>query len=219
MSGIRVRLGRPFVELDVCIHGRVITVSQLLANGVQVAISDHAEVTPDEEMVEEPSLTLDDVRDRYVPRITASDVANVTQAVLGEALEDVTYGRIPTPQIVCATFSVREPTSWGATRLAPAKSHGPVEVDSLGPGHELAVGDNIDAAIELVVDNLRHCASDPPCVGVIVVDFALTFVFIISSRSFGPAKLPQWVVKIRSVLRFMVGSPFEFDSRTGDYSP
>jgi len=77
----------------------------------------------------------------------------------------------------------------------------------------LTVGDNIDAAIDLVADNLRHCASDPPCVGVIVVDFALTFAFIISSRSFGRAILPQWVVRIRSVLRFMVDAAYEFESR------
>ena len=56
----------------------------------------------------------------------------------------------------------------------------------------LAVGDNINAAIDLVADNLRYCALDPSrpsSIGVIVVDFA------------------------------MVDAPYELESRAGDYFP
>jgi hypothetical protein len=39
----------------------------------------------------------------------------------------------------------------------------------------LAVGDDIDAAIDLVADNLRHRASDPLRVGVHIEGFAGDF--------------------------------------------
>jgi hypothetical protein len=53
----------------------------------------------------------------------------------------------------------------------------------------LAVGDNINAIIDLVADNLRYCALDPSGVGVVIVDFA------------------------------MVDAPYELESKVDDYFP
>src|SRR5262249_36623340 len=71
----------------------------------------------------------------------------------------------------------------------------------------LAVGHNVDAALGLLTDNPATALWTCWLKALSSYGSLLTLAFIRSSKSLGRAKLPQWVVRIRSVLRFMVLLP------------
>ena len=71
----------------------------------------------------------------------------------------------------------------------------------------LSVGDYVDAARNLVPNNIRHRAMNALVVRLAIVGSLCSLAFMRSSRSLGRAKLPQWVVRMRSVLCFMIQTP------------